>query len=244
MIKQQGREFMDVVDVVGIAKDAETLADIKPKDDFYSYRSTGEELQTAFFDVLEAWKSEHSPIILVDDLDRCPRDRAIDLLDAIRTLLSAMTQPGVDEANQRKIPHFLVARDRDMMEDAISQKFAGSLSDQNEAITNHPWSSIHKGARQAFEQLCKLKVHLHTFATREIVSLAINIFDQTLPELLNLGRMIRVVDQGKISKDLPDTFDVSAQKPATPGQSAEEGLLQPSAISVKSTYSLWQIFNC
>jgi hypothetical protein len=126
LAKQLGREFMDAVDAVTISKEADQMAK-SVAEEVFEFQSAAYELQNAFLELLEFWKSDRAPIILVDDLDRCPPDRAIDLLDAIRTLLSVLSNVRGEDAKKikGKIPQFLVALDRDMMVDAISKKFEG-----------------------------------------------------------------------------------------------------------------------
>lgn len=57
-----------------------------------------------------------TPVVFIDDLDRCPPDRAVELLDQIRTLL----------AHADHFPcRFVIAMDRGILIRAISKKFEG-----------------------------------------------------------------------------------------------------------------------
>lgn len=63
----------------------------------------------------QGWDGER-PLIIVDDLDRCRPDSAVALLDGIRTLV----------ANAPELRcNFVVALDRGVLVEAISQKFTG-----------------------------------------------------------------------------------------------------------------------
>ncbi len=65
-----------------------------------------------------AWPSGETPIVFIDDLDRCTPDGTIQLLDAVKMLMSK------GEKNSLKL-RFVVALDQTIAVRAISTKFAG-----------------------------------------------------------------------------------------------------------------------
>lgn len=66
----------------------------------------------------DAWPDEAAPypVVFVDDLDRCSPEGMVELIDAIRLLVSGATELGC---------RFVVALDRDVAVDALSRRFAG-----------------------------------------------------------------------------------------------------------------------
>lgn len=71
------------------------------------------------------------------------------------------------------------------------------LKDKTEEMVNRPWSSVYNSAYVAFRHLQELLERADDAVGHQIVPLAIKIYEKTLLELLNLGRMIRVIDEDR-----------------------------------------------
>ncbi len=65
-----------------------------------------------------AWEENTTPIVFIDDLDRCTPEGTVQLLDAVRMLMTT------GELNPLKL-RFVVALDQTIAVRAISTKFAG-----------------------------------------------------------------------------------------------------------------------
>lgn len=120
-----GRSLGSIFNPQAILQAADQIEDAPISHLYDAYVNPSEELRNAFFELLEQWPLSHAPVILIDDLDRCAPNHAIDMLDAVRTLLASLATATPGLAGQQQIPQFLVALDRDMIVDAMGQKFVG-----------------------------------------------------------------------------------------------------------------------
>jgi hypothetical protein len=100
----------DELDIAKVTKRAaKTLGDVKPPAD------PVDELRDAFARLVQAAWPDGTPVVFIDDLDRCNPADAVTLLDAVRTFAACA---------ERLRVRFVVALDRSVVTQAISAKFA------------------------------------------------------------------------------------------------------------------------
>jgi hypothetical protein len=100
----------DELDVAKAAKRAaKTLGDLKPAADPI------DELRDAFARLVQSAWPDRTPVVFIDDLDRCNPADTVTLLDAVRSFAAC--------ADRLRV-RFVVALDRSVVTQAISAKFA------------------------------------------------------------------------------------------------------------------------
>jgi KAP family P-loop domain len=80
------------------------------------------ELQRSFQSLVGCWAAKQPLVVFIDDLDRCSPAGAVNLLDALRHLLYQATTAAGSGADMPC--RFVVALDRKVISEAISNKFA------------------------------------------------------------------------------------------------------------------------
>jgi len=102
-----------------VSKDVETIEKAASSSEETVPRDATKELWSRLAKLVEEAWPDQTPFVVIDDLDRCAPSGAIGLLDAMRLFVTS-----APSLNCR----FIVALDRTMIVQAISQKFGGAAS--------------------------------------------------------------------------------------------------------------------
>lgn len=89
-------------------------------------QSQVDKLTRSFAKLVEKTTHEHETlVIIIDDLDRCNPESAIDLLDQIRQLLNTIGSGGTTDNQNKRRFRFIVAMDKITLTESVAKKYEG-----------------------------------------------------------------------------------------------------------------------